>query len=136
MKKLLAVILAIAMLLPAAALADLPDISGLTAEELIELSRQIQLRLFSEQLVNGVEVPPGKYYVGEDIPAGNYRIEITGGTGSFDLKDQKDGKLILTGVTGQFYKITEIGKLILEEGNELTIYNSTFVFYPYVGFFN
>ena len=42
MKKLLALILVVAML-PVFALADLPDISDLSESELLELSRQIQL---------------------------------------------------------------------------------------------
>jgi hypothetical protein len=136
MKKLITLLLIAALLLPAAALADLPDISGLTVEELIELNHQIQLRLFSEQLVNGVKVPPGTYIIGEDIPAGTYRVEITGGTGFYDLNQKAGGYLIASGLTGSLYDVTEIGKMVLEDGNELKLYNSTFVLYPYTGLFN
>lgn len=136
MRKLITLLLIAAMLLPAAAMADLPDISGLTPDELIELNHQIQNRLFSEQLVNGVKVPPGTYIIGEDIPAGTYRVEITGGTGFYDLNQEAGGHLIMTGLTGKSYDVTEIGKMILEDGNELKLYNSTFVLYPYTGLFN
>ena len=136
MKKLITMILILALAVPALALADLPDISALTVEELIELNHQIQSRLFSEQLVNGVKVPPGVYIIGEDIPAGTYRVEITGGTGFYDLRQEADGHLITTGLTGKSYDVTEIGKMVLEDGNELKLYNSTFVLYPYTGLFN
>lgn len=136
MKKLITMILILALAVPALALADLPDISALTVEELIELNHQIQNRLFSEQLVNGVKVPPGVYIIGEDIPAGTYRVEITGGTGFYDLRQEADGHLITTGLTGKSYDVTEIGKMVLEDGNELKLYNSTFVLYPYTGLFN
>lgn len=136
MKKLITMILILALAVPALALADLPDISALTVEELIELNHQIQNRLFSEQLVNGVKVPPGTYIIGEDIPAGTYRVEITGGTGFYDLNQEADGHLITTGLTGSLYDVTEIGKMVLEDGNELKLYNSTFVLYPYTGLFN
>ena len=135
MKKLITVILILALLLPAAALADLPDISGLSPDELLELNHKIQMALFSEKLVDGITVEQGKYIVGEDIPAGTYRIEITGIGGFYDLYDKQDGKKISAGLTGSTYHIDGIGKLILEEGNYLCFTNSTFIFYPYTGVF-
>jgi hypothetical protein len=136
MKKLIALILILAILVPAASLADLPDISGLTEDELLELNRKIQFRLFSEQLVNGIKVPPGTYIIGEDIPAGTYRIEITGGTGYYDLNQENGGLLISSGLTGKAYDITEIGKMTFSDGNALKLVNSTFILYPYTGLFN
>ena len=135
MKKLITVILILALLLPAAALADLPDISGLSSDELLELNHQIQMLLFSEKLVQGITVEQGKYIIGEDIPAGTYRIEITGIGGFYDLYDKPDGKKIAAGLTGSTYHVDGIGKLILEEGNYLCFTNSTFIFYPYTGVF-
>lgn len=136
MKKLITLLLIAAMLLPAASLADLPDISDLTTDELIELNHQIQARLFSEQLVSGVTVPPGRYTIGEDIPAGTYRIEITGGTGFFDVYDKEGGRNTMTGLTGELYSVTEIGKIEFVDGNILALYNSTFIFFPYAGLFD
>ena len=136
MKKLITIVLILALAVPALALADLPDISGLTEEELIELNHLIQICLFSEKLVEGVKVPPGTYIIGVDIPAGTYRIEITGGTGYYDLRDKPKGSLISSGLTGRSYNVTEIGKLSLEENQELMIANSTFLLFPYTGLFN
>lgn len=135
MKKLIIFILCVA-LLPAAALADLPDLSNLSTDELLEVIRSAQLLLFSSELVNGITVPQGEYIIGEDIPAGTYRIEITGIGGYFDLYESKDGSKIATGLTGSTYDVTGIGKLVLEEGNVLMYRNSTFIFYPYTGVFH
>ena len=135
MKKLITMLLIMAMILPACALADLPDISGLSSDELLELNHQIQNALFSDRITEGVKVPPGTYIIGEDIPAGTYRIEITGGTGYYDIRFSPGGNLIHTGLTGKSYGVLEIGKIIFEEGNELYICNSTFVLFPYVGLF-
>ena len=136
MKKLITVILILALVLPAAALADLPDISGLSSDELIELNHQIQLLLFSEKLVQGIEVKQGKYIIGEDIPAGTYRIEITGIGGFYDLYEEPNGRKLSSGLTGSTYHVDGIGKLVLEDGNYLCFTNSTFIFYPYTGVFN
>ena len=136
MKKLLIAALILALILPAAALADLPDISGLTRDELIELDRSIQALLFSEELANGIKVDQGKYIIGEDIPAGTYRIEITGIGGYYDLYDKQGGKKISSGLTGSTYNVTDIGKLVLEEGNYLVFVNSSFIFFPYTGVFH
>ena len=136
MKRLITILLILALAVPAISLADLPDISGLTNEELVELNKNIQSILFSRQLVDGVTVPPGRYIIGEDIPAGTYRIEITGGTGFYDVYDSPGGKTIATGLTGELYDVTEFGKITFEEGNELKLVNSTFIFFPYTGIFH
>ena len=135
MKKLFCFVLVLC-LLPLFALADVPDISDLNDEELLLLLQNVQRRLFDDHLVEGVSVPPGTYIIGEDIPAGVYRIEITGGTGYYDLRVSPGGNKIHTGLTGKGYDVTEIGKIEMSEGNELFIGNSTFVFFPYTGIFH
>ena len=135
MKRFLAASI-LALTLPAMAGAAIPDISDLSHDELIELDQQIHLRLFDEQLIEGVRVPQGTYIIGEDIPAGTYRIEITDGTGYYDVYDKPDGKLIYSGITGKSYNVTEIGKITFDDGNILELVNSTFIFYPYTGIFH
>ena len=135
MKKLIALLIAI-IILCGSAVAETPDLSGLTADELLSVIREAQALLFDQQLVDGVRVPQGTYIIGEDIPAGTYRIEITDGTGYYDVRDVPDGHLIHSGLTGKSYNVTEIGKITLEEGNELKLVNSTFIFYPYTGLFH
>ena len=137
MKKLIALILA-ALLIPAASLAAVPDISALPEAELLELNRQIQLRLFSQQLVDGVTVPDGVYTVGEDIPAGTYRIVYNQG-GEFDFcsflainEAALDSFMTILGYGGS----SEIGKLALSEGTVITLERGSVIFYAYSGLFN
>ena len=135
MKRLITIILILALTVPAAAMADLPDITELSIEELTELGHLIQERLFSRQLIDGITVHQGTYIIGADIPAGTYRVEITGIGGYYDLYEYDGGRKIATGLTGSTYDVYDIGKLELKEGNVLLFRNSTFIFYPYSGVF-
>ena len=72
MKKLIALLLA--LLLPAAALADMPDITGLSYDELVQLKDQINIAMWNSQEWQEVNVPEGVWLVGEDIPAGHWTI--------------------------------------------------------------
>lgn len=76
MKKLIIFILCVA-LLPAAALADLPDISNLTYDELVELKNKINLAIWNSQEWQEVTVPVGMWKIGEDIPAGKWHISVS-----------------------------------------------------------
>ena len=109
---------------------------GLETSELLEVNQVLQSVLFEKTLPEGVRVPQGTYIIGEDIPAGTYRIEITDGTGYYDVYDKPDGKLIHSGITGKSYNVTEIGKITFDDGNILKLVNSTFIFYPYTGIFH
>ena len=59
MKRLISFVLILALFVPAAAFADLPDISSLSKDELIQLDRMIQSVLFDQALPAGVLVPAG-----------------------------------------------------------------------------
>ena len=72
MKRLIAIIMTIAMLFSfVPALADV-DLSDMTTDELIALHEQVQLMLFEQ--MKSVTVPQGIWLVGKDIPAGTYLI--------------------------------------------------------------
>ena len=73
MKKLIVLIL-ILSLVPLAVLADVPDVSGLSFDELLTLREQVNLALWSCQEWHEVEVPAGFYSIGRDIPAGHWTI--------------------------------------------------------------
>ena len=77
MKKLLTIILIIA-LVPVIALSDIPDISGLTYDELVQLKDQINLAMWNSAEWQEVTVPAGVWKIGEDIPAGHWSIRIVG----------------------------------------------------------
>lgn len=138
MKKLI-IIMLLALILPAAALADLPDISDLTVDELMELNHQIQLRLFSEKLIEGVDVPAGEYIVGEDIPAGTYRLKIgfPKSGGYLTVYKSKGKKVAVTeSFLGEYWGVTDIGKIELEDGNIIDLSGNTLRFFAYAGLFN
>ncbi len=80
MKKLFALLLVL-IALPAAALGDLPDISGLSYTELVQLKDQINLAMWNSQEWQEVTVPPGIYEIGKDIPAGHWSMIATKGDG-------------------------------------------------------
>lgn len=75
MKRNISLILII-ILLPIIAFADLPDISGLNYDELVELKNQINLAIWNSQEWQEVTVPPGLWKIGEDIPAGHWTIRL------------------------------------------------------------
>ena len=139
MKKLITMLLILALAMPAAALADIPDISGLTEAELIELNRQIQLCLFSEKLVNGVDVPAGEYTVGIDLPAGTYRMEVVfpGSGGHMTVfKSEEEKMAIDESFLGEYWGVVLIGKIKLDDGNIFRISGNTLRLFPYTGLFN
>ena len=75
MKKLLTVILILAMILPAAALADV-DLSGMTFDELVALREQLNMAIWNSQEWQAVTVPIGVWKIGEDIPAREWTISV------------------------------------------------------------
>lgn len=77
MKRLIALVMAMAMILPAACLADLPDLSGLTFEELVDLRGQVNLVLMASGEYQEVEVPAGVWEIGKDIPAGHWAVAVS-----------------------------------------------------------
>lgn len=138
MKKLLTLIIALALILPAAASASIPDISDLTEVELHELQRQIQLKLFSDKLVDGVKVSPGVYVVGKDIPEGEYRIEYQTedkhalATFSAYREEPFFSFSSVLGYSGPY----EIGKIELTAGITVRIESDSLYFFGYSGMFN
>jgi len=128
MKRLITIILILALILPASSLADV-ILNGMTTDELLELRRQINLQLFNEKLLDGVDVDPGKYIVGEDLPAGDYRVEVilpsqAYAFGSVWVYDPGETFLTVGGnMTGEGYE--RIGKLSLTDSQtiEVTLYS-------------
>lgn len=80
MKKLITIILLLALIAPAGALADLPDISGLSYDELVQLKNQINLAMWNSNEWQEVTVPVGVWKVGEDIPVGHWSISLSTST--------------------------------------------------------
>ena len=139
MKKLLAIILILVVLLPAAAFADIPDISELTNDELLQLDWQIQAILYEHQLEDGVLVPAGVYIVGIDIPAGEYKADTVSDVGGLvkvfkSVTDYENGLYNYMSETllGNMWGTLSF-RLKIEDGNVLYIYSNSLKLYRYHG---
>lgn len=72
-RRLVCVLLVCLLLVPGT-LADVPDISSLTDDEIIELLGKVNEELVGRGIAKSAELPAGKYTGGKDIPAGSYII--------------------------------------------------------------
>lgn len=74
MRKVLSIIVLIAIVLTVSvSIADV-DISGLSYEELVALQKNITKEIMSRPEWKEVEVPSGQYTTGIDVPVGEYSI--------------------------------------------------------------
>lgn len=99
MKKLIALILVL-VFVPVLSFADLPDLSGLSFDELIQLRDQLNLAIWNSDKWQQVKVPAGFYIIGKDIPAGHWTIKPA--TGDFIILVQ------------YFKEVDETGKNVLD----------------------
>ena len=67
-------LLFVIVLIPVVSIADLPDISALSYDELVHLRDQINLAIWNSEEWQEVTVPVGIWKIGEDIPAGHWTI--------------------------------------------------------------
>lgn len=65
-------LLLVSLLIVPAALADVPDISGLSDDEIVELTKKTNEELVRRGISKSAELPAGKYTAGKDLPAGSY----------------------------------------------------------------
>lgn len=65
-------LLLITLILIPAALADVPDISSLTDDEIVELLGKVNQGVVSRGLSKTAKLPQGAYIGGRDLPAGKY----------------------------------------------------------------
>lgn len=94
MKRFFTLIIVIVLIVPAFAFADLPDLSCLSFDELVQLKEQINLAIWNSQEWQEVVVPIGVWKIGEDIPVGKWTISVpddsTSEWGSVTYCDQLD----------------------------------------------
>lgn len=79
-KKIISLVTCVVLILSVCycASAENIDISKLNHDELVALLKSVQLELFSDKLVDGMDIPFGTYVAGKDIPAGYYVISTSG----------------------------------------------------------
>lgn len=136
MKKLLIVLLAL-ILTAVPAFAE--DYASMSDEELWAANKAIQAELWARSIAkDGVTVPTGVYNVGEDIPAGTYRIVIAPDCvlsmitmNYYNEKYEMDDSDLFSMTKNQ----PEIGKIDLSKYTSIEI-SGPVVFYAYTGLFN
>ena len=106
-------------------------------EELWDLNIGIQMELMHRMAAKeaGVVVPPGKYIIGEDIPAGKYRLYTAADNGMYSISNE-DGKIVDSGLLGNTWGTNEVGKLELINGYTLEIGSANITFFTYTGIFH
>lgn len=124
MKKLIALILTALLLLSAACAEDWQDkLAEYSLEELQTMAAAYSAEII-RRTTESFEIPTGTYVVGEDFPAGTYRLERM--KNSATVKIWKDAKAA-TDEFGYFFleglysDDPVIGKLKLEAGNIIEI---------------
>lgn len=149
MKKATALMLTLLLLL-SVALAESIDLSSLSFDELVLIVNKAQLEMMKSDRWQEVEVPPGTYLVGQDIPAGKWTISVYDSSyvdfeiGS-SIKD--NGEIDLIPSINEYKHITLKGKsnflyeqgdttsysLDLKEGWYVVITTGSIIFSPYTG---
>lgn len=148
MKKLVA-LLVLLLVLPVAAQADV-DLSGMTFDELVALSDQINLAIWNSQEWQEVTVPQGLWKVGEDIPEGHWTIKAADGVYAYvnygNTLETNGKEVSYTSrdyyserVTSGTYRLFEKGEDILQididakSGSYIEIESGDVIFSPYSG---
>ncbi len=125
MKKVLALI-AVLVLLGSVAMAEIPDVSSLTDEELAELQMALSQEIVDRQIEKATILEQGTYVGGKDLPVGDYYLEscdpeASGGMITLEPFDHEYGDWD--------YKLNEFARpnrdktyyISLDEGDILTI---------------
>lgn len=128
MKKMLAVCLVLALVVPVA-LAESVDLSSMSVDELIALKASIVGELMSRGEIKEAKVPSGSYIIGEDIPAGSYTITTDSIFAFININDS-NGKYINMMT---FSADDPIGKINLLDGQQIELTGGTCVFSVYSG---
>lgn len=123
MKKIICIILL--CILPVVALADLPDLSAYTFDDLMALRIVLNKEIMSRPEWKEVRVPAGNWVVGVDIPVGFYSIKATEDYTIIDLEN-KEGHFVFYNVMD---KGDSCGKAEFAEGSTLSV-NSTVILAP------
>ena len=112
MKKFLSFLLAVLLLVPICACAEV-DVKALPTDELIKLRASIVDELMARGEMKSANVPAGEYTVGEDIPAGSYSITT----------DQIIVTVIINEYEGMYVVSPDspVGKITLKDGDKFQI---------------
>lgn len=131
MKRIIVLVFVLLTFIPVATAESNIDIQNLSTEELVNLRNVINSELSARNFANKeVTVPPGRYSIGVDIPAGVYTINHSGMVMAVVSTYTENGNYDL------LYTVTQsspIGKLELKDGQVIEIGTESVVFKPYEG---
>lgn len=130
MKKLTTLILALALILAPAAMAEI-DLSGMSFDELVDLQYQLNMAIWASDGWQEVEVPAGTYYIGVDIPEGRWTISSTGSALTSLLYSDETGSMITDMLSAD-----ESINWALVDGTMLVIEWGSVKFTPYIPSFS
>ena len=119
MKRLIALLIALCLLIPMLALAQ-ADLKGMTDDQLIQLYNGLVSELFTRG--KSATIPVGIYKVGTHIPAGDYSIEA--GKSMMGSWTEVDNEGESYGSSHQLYMLQpgqSVGRLILKDGDVLEV---------------
>lgn len=103
--------------------------AGYTDDQLLALLTILEYEIGSRMPEREVSVPPGKYLIGEDIPANTYTI-LPHSFGAVVTHYDSSGERI------QWFGVgsdTPVGKIVVEDGQILEIKSGTVIFKLYEG---
>lgn len=106
------------------------DIHSMSSEELTSLRTAINAELLSRGIEKEVTVPPGRYTVGVDVPAGVYTLNHSGALLSMVTTYTTKG---LIDLSFNVSAAEPVGKLELADGQEIQILLESVIFKPYKG---
>lgn len=139
MKKIVALSMVLLMLIPTVLAST--SLSTKTIEELIQMKTEIEAELLSRNKGQSFGVPPGKYVVGIDFPAGIYKVTISNSSAiggmivvypdkkKMDAEGTYSDMAVLSGMIDN----PTIGKLELVDGNGVWVSNGMLTFEVYTG---
>ena len=134
MKRVIILVMAIIIL---AAVAHAEDLTALSDSDLAALNQRVQLELFRRSsIAGGVEVPPGTYYVGIDIPAGRYTIQCPDNAILAEVGIQKYGSIFENFIEFGNARSSSVANITLEAGDTIRIISYKLTFRPFTGLFN
>ena len=134
MKRVFCLLLSIALVLPVVGIASGVDVATLSDSELESLYEMILSERLSRRDYKSFEVLPGDYRNGVYVPAGDFRVVLADGYTSAGVNTIETER----GVYRDMYSLgrnhpTEIGRMVLLNGDVLRIQSGAVVFYAETG---
>ena len=104
-------LLFVLVFLPLVSLADLPDLSGLSFDELVLLRDQLNLAIWNSKEWQEVKVPIGVWKIGDDIPVGKWTISAASDDPDDEVYSKSTPDMMIAGFPTLTFKNTLDGPI-------------------------